>query len=228
MRRRGLYLGVFYLNLFCSAASAAAFATKRSRRPVVAAENRRSLFFWRDDDSAVSNPQLNYRSSATILGESSSNNYNRNSRDAVPGGGSGSLVTQANVAAGRNQLLTAFTNLGLNDQYDAVLTGLCAKLLDSAATTTTILASSLVDCTDLLQEMNEQKIAASPRSLMALIDVRTLTCLLWCFRHSGVLQTKDSLCAFLLLFWRLYSKNRYVLSSRCTSLSRTPDIIAVH
>jgi hypothetical protein len=43
---------------------------------------------------------------------------------------------------------------------------------DHHHTTTPITPSSLVDCTDLLQEMNGQNIAASPRSLMALVDVR--------------------------------------------------------
>jgi hypothetical protein len=95
----------------------------------------------------------------------------------------------------KTQLLSAFTNLGVSDQYDAVLTGLCAKILDapkvSTTTTTTTTTTAVVveeanedtttatttsvslsDCTDLLQEMNSQSIPASPRSLMALIDVR--------------------------------------------------------
>ena len=75
----------------------------------------------------------------------------------------------------KKQLLNAFTNLGTADQYDAVLTGLCAKVLDDTnaiTPDTTIVA--IQDCTDLLEEMNASKITASSRSLMALIDVSVL------------------------------------------------------
>jgi hypothetical protein len=99
---------------------------------------------------------------------------------------SSGLVAQSDLV--KTQLLSAFTNLGVSDQYDAVLTGLCAKILDAPQGSTTTVADanedastpvSLSDCTDLLQEMNSQSIPASPRSLMALIDVRGL----W-FLHS--------------------------------------------
>jgi len=80
-----------------------------------------------------------------------------------------SLVTQADS---RSQLFSAFTNLDLSDQYDAVLTGLCAKILDAGKAIGADQATvKLQDCQQLLQEMNESRIAASPRSLMAMVDV---------------------------------------------------------
>ena len=103
------------------------------------------------------------------------------------GAGGGGLVRQTDSNMMNKQLLNAFTNLGAADQYDAVLTGLCAKILDSDTSTTgtsstatnqnsnnmspdrTIVA--IQDCIALLEEMNTSKITASSRSLMALIDV---------------------------------------------------------
>ena len=75
------------------------------------------------------------------------------------------IVTQD---AAKNQLFSAFNNLDLSDQYDAVLTGLCAKILDTEDTEQEV---SLQDCSQLLAEMNQKTIDASPRSLMALVDV---------------------------------------------------------
>lgn len=75
------------------------------------------------------------------------------------------LVTQENA---KNQLFSAFNNLELSDQYDAVLTGLCAKILDSDVDDQQV---SVQDCEQLLTEMNQKNIDASPRSLMALVDV---------------------------------------------------------
>jgi hypothetical protein len=87
----------------------------------------------------------------------------------------GGLVTASDA---KSQLFSAFTALDLPDQYDAVLTGLCAKILDndvpvqSGDASGTDTAKALQDPMQLLQEMNEKKIVASPRSIMALIDVR--------------------------------------------------------
>jgi hypothetical protein len=84
--------------------------------------------------------------------------------------GSGGLVTASDA---KTQLFSAFTALQLPDQYDAVLTGLCAKILDSknARASTEETVAALQDPLQLLQEMNDKRIMASPRSLMALIDV---------------------------------------------------------
>jgi hypothetical protein len=90
------------------------------------------------------------------------------------GGGGGGLVKQSDNVL-KSQLLNAFTNLDTADQYDAVLTGLCAKILDDATITDSQAIVSIQDCTDLLDEMNTSRIPASPRSLMALIDVRAHT-----------------------------------------------------
>lgn len=73
----------------------------------------------------------------------------------------------------KSQLFSAFAALDLNDQYDAVLTGLCAnKILDDASVTANAARQALNDPLQLLTEMNQKRIQASPRSLMALVDVR--------------------------------------------------------
>eukprot|EP00978_Attheya_sp_CCMP212_P017285 scaffold46017_cov57-Attheya_sp.AAC.4 len=64
---------------------------------------------------------------------------------------------------------SAFAALSDEDQYDAVLTGLCAKLLDKPLEGDD--DTTLQDPLQLLQEMNARNILASPRSTMALIDV---------------------------------------------------------
>jgi len=81
---------------------------------------------------------------------------------------------------GASQLAAAFTALDESDQYDAVLTGLCAKILDNQNKKSNEAgggggdnnAAALQDPAALLTEMNQRRIPASPRSLMALIDVR--------------------------------------------------------
>jgi hypothetical protein len=114
--------------------------------------------------------------------------------DSSNGGNAGSsLVRQTDNNIMKKQLLNAFTNLGTADQYDAVLTGLCAKILDDMATTTNNnnnentpdkIIVAIQDCTDLLEEMNASKITASSRSLMALIDVSFSFLWLWFFVSS--------------------------------------------
>lgn len=76
------------------------------------------------------------------------------------------------MSEAKTQLFNAFNALALPDQYDAVLTGLCAKILDSTKLKQENVAAVLSDPIQLLKEMNQKKIRASPRSLMALIDVR--------------------------------------------------------
>jgi hypothetical protein len=72
----------------------------------------------------------------------------------------------------QSQLVSAFTALDESDQYDAVLTGLCAKILDNPSTSGDQVTVALQDPIQLLQEMNSRRVPASGRSLMALIDVR--------------------------------------------------------
>ena len=74
----------------------------------------------------------------------------------------------------RASLASAFSNLAENDQYDAVLTGLCAKILDDTSEEKAI--SSLQDPVSLVVEMNGRNVKASGRSLMALIDVSLICC----------------------------------------------------
>eukprot|EP00523_Entomoneis_sp_CCMP467_P008017 CAMPEP_0168730682 /NCGR_PEP_ID=MMETSP0724-20121128/6858_1 /TAXON_ID=265536 /ORGANISM="Amphiprora sp., Strain CCMP467" /LENGTH=470 /DNA_ID=CAMNT_0008777631 /DNA_START=78 /DNA_END=1490 /DNA_ORIENTATION=+ len=73
----------------------------------------------------------------------------------------------------KSQLFASFSALSLADQYDAVLTGLCAKILDGtleAKSDDEERGSQLSDPMQLLQEMNDKRLVASPRSIMALID----------------------------------------------------------
>lgn len=102
------------------------------------------------------------------------------SRDAMAGDSSSSSSSRIIPAAmtGKSQLAAAFTALDESDQYDAVLTGLCAKILDNDNSSSGSTDNdnngggvNLDDPAALLTEMNERKIPASPRSLMALIDV---------------------------------------------------------
>ena len=85
--------------------------------------------------------------------------------DEVNGGASSLILSNDN----KSKLASAFSNLAENDQYDAVLTGLCAKILDDTENQKAM--SALQDPISLLQEMNDRKVLASGRSLMALIDV---------------------------------------------------------
>jgi len=95
-------------------------------------------------------------------------------------------------AAAGSLLNDAFANLSAGEQYDAVLTGLCAKILDGDAArelaadveaTARVAAmnpterafSTLADPLSLLEEMNGRRVRASPRSVSALIDAATTT-----------------------------------------------------
>jgi len=86
---------------------------------------------------------------------------------------SGGLMSMKSL---QSQLASAFTALDERDQYDAVLTGLCAKILDQPAGTPPPageeITDPLRDPMQLVDEMNSRRIKASPRSLMAFIDVR--------------------------------------------------------
>ena len=91
--------------------------------------------------------------------------------DNVKGSTEGGLVSFGSNL--RTQLVSAFSALDESDQYDAVLTGLCAKVLDDPSNSGDKITVALQDPIRLLEEMNTRKISASPRSLMALIDVRS-------------------------------------------------------
>ncbi len=71
----------------------------------------------------------------------------------------------------QSQLASAFTALDESDQYDAVLTGLCAKILDQPGVSDSSSTKTLEDPIQLVQEMNTRRIKASARSLMSFIDV---------------------------------------------------------
>lgn len=68
-----------------------------------------------------------------------------------------------------NLLENAFESLTEEDKYDAVLTGLCAKILDSKSSTTT--EEDISGVAALLQEMNSRGVALSERSAGAAMDV---------------------------------------------------------
>jgi len=70
----------------------------------------------------------------------------------------------------QSQLASAFSNLDESDQYDAVLTGLCAKILDQPSLSGDDVIVALNDPISLLEEMNARRVSAGSRSLMALVD----------------------------------------------------------
>ena len=87
-------------------------------------------------------------------------------------------IKEGLVAAGsslQSQLASAFSNLDESDQYDAVLTGLCAKILDEPSLSGDEVIAALKDSISLLEEMNARRVSAGSRSLMALVDVSTVT-----------------------------------------------------
>ena len=92
---------------------------------------------------------------------------------SVNGSGDPSALMRAEDA--KSQLFSAFANLDLSDQYDAVLTGLCAKILDNKALSEDDCKVAIRDPIQLMEEMNGKNIPASPRSLMALIDATIRT-----------------------------------------------------
>lgn len=85
---------------------------------------------------------------------------------------SGGLLSRKSL---QSQLASAFTALDESDQYDAVLTGLCAKILDQSGASDSSASQTLEDPIQLVEEMNTRRIRASPRSLMALIDAAVTT-----------------------------------------------------
>jgi hypothetical protein len=81
-------------------------------------------------------------------------------------------------------LASAFDALADDEKYDAVLTGLCSKIIngkmevdpqqigkEATLKPSQIALEQLKDPLRLVEEMNQRKIKASSRSLMALIDV---------------------------------------------------------
>jgi hypothetical protein len=64
----------------------------------------------------------------------------------------------------------AFSSLNDRDKYEAVLTGLCAKIIDGGEKNAN--RESLLDPMRLMEEMNSSGIIAGPRGIIGLIDVR--------------------------------------------------------
>lgn len=111
------------------------------------------------------------------------------------GGGIGSsttggVVLQSDFLDRTSLLESAFAALDETDQYDAVLTGLCAKILDGEASSTPVEGEEVVvgtmsktkkafrtlkDPIRLLGEMNGRGVTASGRSMMALVDATART-----------------------------------------------------
>lgn len=119
----------------------------------------------RSSSSSYLSPLLATSTSKTSVSSSSNNNNNNQ------------IILQSDTTVAK-QLLNAFTSLDAKDQYDAVLTGICAKILDRTSSNSDSSSSdsvSIQDAISLLKEMNTRKIIASPRSTMALIDVVSTT-----------------------------------------------------
>lgn len=95
------------------------------------------------------------------------------------------IVLQDTFNKNKASLLeSAFDALRDDDKYDAVLTGLCSKILDgkievdpaqigkeATLTPSQLALEKLKDPIRLVAEMNQKRVKASSRSLMALIDV---------------------------------------------------------
>jgi hypothetical protein len=109
--------------------------------------------------SSVTTPS---KPTSTSLTGSQSSNTNENN------------PVQGLVAMGsslQSQLASAFSALDESDQYDAVLTGLCAKILDEPSLSGNDVIVALQDPIQLLEEMNSRRVSAGSRSVMALVDV---------------------------------------------------------
>jgi len=117
---------------------------------------------WTPPQHRISTPAAARRQPALFLAQDS----DATQEAEAPQVNGGSRIIPA-AMSGKSQLAAAFTALDESDQYDAVLTGLCAKILDNQEGAD---AASLEDSAALLTEMNQRRIPASPRSLMALID----------------------------------------------------------
>lgn len=90
------------------------------------------------------------------------------SEEPTSNGAMGGLMSMGDSL--KSQLASAFSALDESDQYDAVLTGLCAKILDQPTAESGEVIEALQDPLQLLEEMNSRRIQAGSRSLMALID----------------------------------------------------------
>ena len=126
---------------------------------------------------------------ATTRGEQQDQQDKSSNTGDNSGGGSSVLVSTQSDTTTTAALFSAFASLDLRDQYDAVLSSACAKLLDGTAAASdnnninsnndadaaaATVETKLNDCQRLLQEMNDSNVPASPRSLMALVDVGAL------------------------------------------------------
>jgi len=99
-------------------------------------------------------------------------------------GGRNIVLTDSFLKDRASLLESAFEAMDDKDKYDAVLTGLCSKILDGKSnmnandiaidatlTPTELAMEKMKDPIRLLEEMNSRKVKASGRSLMALVDV---------------------------------------------------------
>ena len=101
--------------------------------------------------------------STTILGSSEGDNDSDSPQQP-----------QGLVAMGsslQSQLASAFSALDESDQYDAVLTGLCAKILDDTSLSGDDVLVAIQDALRLVEEMNSRRVVMASRSVMALVDV---------------------------------------------------------
>ena len=110
-------------------------------------------------------------------------NMSFNNEDDV-NGGRNIVLTDSFLKDRASLLESAFEAMDDKDKYDAVLTGLCSKVLDGKSnmnandiaidatlTPTELAMEKMKDPIRLLEEMNSRKVKASGRSLMALVDV---------------------------------------------------------
>jgi hypothetical protein len=134
------------------------------------------------------------------------------------GGGGGLMLSTLSKSS---LVESAFAALSDEDQYDAVLTGLCAKLLDNPLEGDN--DTPLEDPIQLLQEMNARNIIASPRSTMALIDVRVFLYIHTLFHHDLILMCMHSFllekisqtqCLLTIIVFRINGSILWILGGR--------------
>jgi hypothetical protein len=114
-------------------------------------------------------------SRSSSFGRVSSSLHSENPASSNENGASGGGLMSFGDSL-KSQLASAFSALDESDQYDAVLTGLCAKVLDNPSVDSDQVVVALQDPIRLMEEMNSRRIKAGSRSLMALIDVRLCAC----------------------------------------------------
>lgn len=128
---------------------------------------------------------------SAVYSENSNSAGVENVEGSSGNGGAGGLMSMGTSL--KSQLASAFSALDESDQYSAVVSGLCAKILDEPSMAGDQVVVALQDPIQLFGEMNSRRVKASGRSIMALIDVSQGS-------RNDVQQTILSLTRFIINF----------------------------